>query len=459
MSAQRGRVFFQFTPRRLVDVWPDDGPRTAKASTRTASAMSSLRCSTAMLRFPRRYPLIFLVLLIPLALLLYANFGQLNAWATNRIVPMTPIFEQPAPPPPLPATNGSSSSTGGSGPDKILLSKHSMAQYSDWLARFLGRLSTDVYFFAPPDLADTVRAVRGAHGALELDTRFASAFAVPPLEGHEAAYAQMHQHDRERAQHSPELYAVWAAKPFLLAEALRRADPAGTTYKYAFWTDAGSFRDAPVYADWPDVARVEEIWAEGARLSGTPAEDLIFFPVQRLPDVSMALWTENLGPIDNDFSEGSFFGGHPAAALWWERYFYAYHERYLAAHVFVGKDQTLINSLLVLHAERGLTVWHGDPAAPAALYAPATPDAAARARVLGDCGDPWYYYQFFLASAQERAAMARVWDGGWYWDFWRKEWWTRARETCRLTRPLAVETVLRRAFGEAWAPPPATVPF
>ena len=156
---------------------------------------------------------------------------------------------------------------------------------------------------------------------------------------------------------------------------------------------------------------------------------------------------------------GSFFGGQQKVGLWWERYFYAYHDFYLKQKVFVGKDQTLINSLFLLHPERVITIWHGDPEAPAALFKPATTSTDDSVRILGDCGDQWYYYQFVLANEHEQVRMRKIWDSVWDLDFWHLDWWTRKRESCRATRILPMEWLLKRPFGEMWYPPAASVTF
>jgi len=77
----------------------------------------------------------------------------------------------------------------------------------------------------------------------------------------------------------------------------------GKTYDYVFWNDAGSFREISTYKNWPDPTRIEEIFEEGSRLSGTKAEDLLFFPMQH-PPYKAKDWNEDMGPIDTDFSEG-----------------------------------------------------------------------------------------------------------------------------------------------------------
>ena len=114
----------------------------------------------------------------------------------------------------------------------------------------------------------------------------------------------MHSMDSKNSYHSPELYSVWNAKPFFVDNAIRVMATKGKTYDYVFWNDGGSFRgDDNVYKNWPDPNRIDEIWKEGSRLSGTKVEDLLFFPIQ-YPPYKARNWKEDKGPFDTDFSEG-----------------------------------------------------------------------------------------------------------------------------------------------------------
>lgn len=146
----------------------------------------------------------------------------------------------------------------------------------------------------------------------------------------------------------------------------------------------------------------------------------------------------------------------PKAALWWEQYFYTYHNFYLdQLRAFVGKDTSLMNSLVLLHPERIITVWHNDPKSPARVGDIRNP--ALKDLVLGDCGNTRRYFQFFLASETEQDAQRKRWDGAWNWRFWDVERWFRRRESCRVTRVLPMEWLLRRPFGDAWRSPEASV--
>lgn len=236
-------------------------------------------------------------------------------------------------------------------------SKHTDAEYADWLWRFLGHVSTDIYFFTTPEMEPLVRRARDAlppktlndskstsspHTSLIINTTFSSPFSIPPLLPYRDKYEQMHTWDREKDRHSPELYAIWNAKPWFLREGLQnmRMQGHGEEYDYTFWTDAGSFRHDHAYDMWPDAARVEEVWEAGFQLQMeqwkaldamrdgmrgdyaewdatqerekgrkaevTRKEDLVFFPVYQLPGKAELGWKESLGPIDIDFSEGKF---------------------------------------------------------------------------------------------------------------------------------------------------------
>ena len=187
----------------------------------------------------------------------------------------------------------------------ISKSKHSKEDYHYWLQQFLRPVTTEVYFYTSPDLVPTVQAVRGEGLPITIDANYNTPFDIPPLKGLEGQYNKMHNLDREKSRHSPELYSVWNAKPFFVDNAIRVMESKGKTYDYVFWSDGGSFRDTHVYKNWPDPNRVDEIWQEGSRLSGTKEEDLLFFPMQ-YPPYNLRNWKEDMGPIDvhNDFSEG-----------------------------------------------------------------------------------------------------------------------------------------------------------
>jgi hypothetical protein len=255
----------------------------------------------------------FLVpLALSLALIYFLSFhiyADSNPWAVPlHLHPDSLSTTIPQHPPP-PTTTTTTTTTG---PRILLVSaffplpkaKHSISEYMKWQKRYLSCITTEIYFFTTPEVAPFVLNLRGSL-PITINTTFSSPFSIPPLHGLQPRYKDMHNWDREKRRHSPELYAVWNGKPYFLEEAVKNTRLSeGKEWDYAFWTDAGSFRKEFRCGDWPDPARVQEVWEEGSRKSGKEKEELLFFPMTALPHRSMKDWKEDMGPVDYDFSEG-----------------------------------------------------------------------------------------------------------------------------------------------------------
>jgi len=122
----------------------------------------------------------------------------------------------------------------------------------------------------------------------------------------------MNKVDPENAYHSPELYAVWSAKSYFLREALVIMQSTGMEIEYAFWNDAGSFRDDQEFADWPSLERVDELFTLGTKMSGIHKDELFFFPIWDIPKDYLRNWTPLEGPRPSGASEGNFSEGQPS---------------------------------------------------------------------------------------------------------------------------------------------------
>ncbi|KAF8805232.1 hypothetical protein BYT27DRAFT_7169395 [Phlegmacium glaucopus] len=339
-------------------------------------------------------------------------------------------------------------------------SKHSKDDYAIWLGRFVGVMTTDMYMYTVPDLVETFKQIRGSL-PITIDTSYSSPFEVPPMVGLEETYTNMSSLDKENWRHSPELYAVWNAKPFLLQTALRNLADKGIHYDYAFWNDGGSFRNIHAYRDWPDPGRVAQVWDETSKLTGKDKNDLLFLPIFQPPNKKLSDWKEDMGPITSNpiqFTEGSFFGGSQSSVEWFSRVYYAYHDHYLKNGFFVGIDQDIFNALLLLFPERIFTVWLNDPRAPARqgiVPSPSLKPSSLESGFLGECGPEWFYYQFWFADRTARHEMRRIWISEERWRMWG--WW-QDRKACRLTGAIPMMDVIQRSFGESWQPPTKRVP-
>lgn len=189
--------------------------------------------------------------------------------------------------------------------------KHTRRDYARWMKLYLTKITTHVYFFAPPEMEETILRLRGPL-PITLNTSFATPFDIPPLKGLQGRYHDMNKVDPERAYHSPELYAVWSSKTYFLREGLRNMQSAGMNVEYVFWSDAGSFRQKQDFNRWPALERVEEIFTTGAELSNMSKDDLFFMPIWDVPEEPLRNWTPLGGPKEygSAISEGQSLKFH-----------------------------------------------------------------------------------------------------------------------------------------------------
>ena len=137
--------------------------------------------------------------------------------------------------------------------------------------------------------------------------------------------------DPENWQHSPHLYAVWNAKPFIMQ---RSSSDKHNVYnsKFFIYTDIGAFRRR-VYPEWPDTQSVMRL---GKRL-----KDRMLFG--RIADR-----LKQPGNFTSDFTQGTFFVGSSKALISYYKKFYDIHDELLDQDQFVGKDQTIMNYFSLL---------------------------------------------------------------------------------------------------------------
>ena len=187
---------------------------------------------------------------------------------------------------------------------------------SQILQHFLGQVTNDIYIFTTADLESQILQLRRNSSnnlKITVDTSYPTPFDIPHLKGKEDAYTMMKKMDRKKSKsHTPELFALRNSKPFFLHTALQKSQGNATNvnYDYVFWNDVTNFREDHQYREWPSPSRVREVWEEGARITGTAADELMFIPMWGLPHPTFVFWNENMGPIDNDFSQGNAYHHH-----------------------------------------------------------------------------------------------------------------------------------------------------
>ncbi|KAF9267004.1 hypothetical protein L218DRAFT_856467 [Marasmius fiardii PR-910] len=355
-------------------------------------------------------------------------------------------------------------------------SKHSSAEYESWSQNFIAATrNTPVYLFIPPSLVSSLLPSPLPSNII-LNTTFTDVWQLPPVAGLEQAFEEMHDIGREKKIHSPELYAIWNAKPWLTEEGMKNSrDGNNFEWDYVFWTDVGGFRDTWYNSGtWPLSQKVLQTWKEvGEKQQDT--EHKMFLPIYNMPHRRNRDWKELNGPIDEDISEAGFFGGSPSAIQWFKSTFYAYRDYYISQSFFVGKEQLLFNSLLLMFPSRFITVHVNDPHALAYIHPTSMWDQRwlrhimrkyfrnfYETRALGRCRGEYMYYQFFFADKTTRERLQDMWlaDVHDNWDDWFGSGQSPGvSERCRMTRAISVLEAFRRegVLGPDWNPPRRTV--
>ena len=242
-------------------------------------------------------------------------------------------------------------------------SKHSDAEYDEWMARFLRAVDTPMVIFCEAEMAPRLRALRERDQQQQpIQTRV----EVYPIVDNTCAamvdWREQHAKDPERdtQAHSPALYTVWASKSAFVGRAMA-LNPFGTD---AFaWCDIGCFRsdlNLGCFRRWPEGARLDALDPTRMVLECiTPFQesDLVLDPGSGLPP-SFAGQTRIAGAI--------MVGHRPA----WERWipaFYSTLQRMVANGQFVGVDQNVMAAVAVTRPDIVTIVTpsflpqHGDP--------------------------------------------------------------------------------------------------
>ena len=174
--------------------------------------------------------------------------------------------------------------------------------------------------------------------------------------------------DNERNRgHSVELYMIWSEKSNFLKRAVE-LNPFSSDF--FLWVDIGCFRKPNrEFLQWPNVEKIKCLPRDKILLLSvypfTPRE-LNVSELRHLPSFQ---FTNRIGaPI---------FGGFKDTILIWHQRYYEMLEHFISIGRFIGKDQSIMNSVYLIHRDLCFLVQR-HPAL----------------RKYGD--DSWFYLQRFL---------------------------------------------------------------
>ena len=236
-------------------------------------------------------------------------------------------------------------------------SKFPAQQYLDWARNFLS-LETSVILFTEEHLAETFQALRPSNLPLHIITS-----PFQELETWSGDYPEKwcHQHTLNPeghiqgrssghvAQQSPELYALWAQKPYFVEHAIH-LNPFCTDY--FFWCDIGAFRE-------PVQVEIRQRFPETKWLS---PHRILLQAMASIPVHEKAHQADGIrGPsITSDWNEvrlvGGLWGGGKKACLSWKQAYHQMLQRYLSSGRYAGNDQMVMLSTLLENPSLAMVV-------------------------------------------------------------------------------------------------------
>jgi hypothetical protein len=181
-----------------------------------------------------------------------------------------------------------------------------------------------------------------------------------------ATFEKHYEKDTEKhVGHSVPLYMVWCEKAHFLKRAIEM-NPFETDY--FLWVDIGCFRRPnSQFLNWPNPDKIEKL----------PQDKVLWLSVYPFTSQELACGKKEDLPLfqfENRIG-ATIFGGGKDILLQWHKWYYEMLEYFISIDRFIGKDQSIVNSVYLLHREQcELVQWK-----------------------MG-CHDPWFYLQDYLGE-------------------------------------------------------------
>lgn len=179
-------------------------------------------------------------------------------------------------------------------------------------------------------------------------------------------FLKHYEMDREKhVGHNIFLYLIWSEKSHFLKKAIE-LDPFKTDY--FLWVDIGCFRCPNIdFINWPNPIRIKQIPKSKVLLLQVypfKQEELQCKVKEKLPSFQ---FTNRIG--------GTIFGGGKEVLLKWHDLYYNMLEYFISINRFIGKDQSIMNSLYLINRDLCELV---------------------PCKNCGPNRDPWFYLQDYL---------------------------------------------------------------
>lgn len=246
---------------------------------------------------------------------------------------------------------------------KLPRSKASHGQYEAWMANMLA-IDNDMIIFCDPKMSDLVYGFRSdkLDKTHIVETHMSDFFCY-----RYANYFLEHtKMDTEMPiGHNMFLYMIWNEKSNFLKRAIE-SDPFKSDY--FLWCDIGCFRRPNTqFIHWPNPERVAAL----------PKDRVLLLSVEPFNDAELAVTRREQLPSFQHSNRigGTIFGGTKQVLLEWHAKYYEMLEYFISIDRFIGKDQSIMNSVYLTNRNMcELVKWRPG------------------------CADIWFYLQDYLGG-------------------------------------------------------------
>ena len=215
-------------------------------------------------------------------------------------------------------------------------SKHSCDKYLDWIRLFLENVDGHIVFFCESELTDIIRDFRKTN---PLKTH------IVEMTRHEFD-ANNHEWSKQRAMdpeadiHTEDLYKIWYEKKAFVKRAM---DLNPFNHNYFVWTDAGIVRNihtAQLIKNFPVVERI-------------PPNQILLLNVEPFTPADSKIHPDKITGnfLTKNRIGGGIIAGSKTAWLTWDALYNSTFQRYQQANRFVGKDQSLMATIVLENKE------------------------------------------------------------------------------------------------------------
>lgn len=205
------------------------------------------------------------------------------------------------------------------------VSKHSTMQYSKWIKSFSDVVNKNLYIFC------NKKGYTMLNKKLQKFVKFNNnIFDLEKIKNYELVYKRIWNIDPEKNYHTYRLYGIWNGKISMLKYVAERIKS-----KLYIWIDIGSNRENKNYSVFPSNAIIKYLH------NITKHNFMFFFLMNNFPRLNKSL----VIPLSRNYIQGGSFGGSKEGIFNYFKEFFSLHDYFLSKNLFVGKDQTLYNSI------------------------------------------------------------------------------------------------------------------